>query len=172
MDDIAKAIGKGRSSLYYYYKNKDEVFDAVMSAEIDDIMAEISRVVDQAADIQQKLLAFANTRTKISKKKKAFFDALETGMNSDEISHYAQRKQGVQKKIRKEESILLNRVMDEAAAKDEIVKLETKEKENLLLVFTSGLRGLKREMWLENSYTRMEPASDLLVQMIMLAIRK
>jgi len=24
MDDVAKAIGKGRSSLYYYYKSKDE----------------------------------------------------------------------------------------------------------------------------------------------------
>lgn len=29
MDDIAYAAGKGKSSLYYYFKNKEEVFEAV-----------------------------------------------------------------------------------------------------------------------------------------------
>ena len=32
MDDIAYAAGKGKSSLYYYFKNKEQVFEAVCSA--------------------------------------------------------------------------------------------------------------------------------------------
>ena len=165
MDDVAKAIGKGRSSLYYYYKNKDEVFDAVMDAEISDIFAEISRMVAQATTVEQKLRAFGITKTKVSRKRKSFFEALETGMNPDEMSQYVQKKQAVQKKIRKEDAALLNQVLAQ-------VNIDPKEKETLIFVFMSSLRGLKREMQLDNNYTRMEPAIDMLVRMTMLAIKR
>ncbi|WPQ61636.1 helix-turn-helix domain-containing protein [Chitinophaga sancti] len=162
MDDVAKAIGKGRSSLYYYYKNKDEVFDAVVGAEIDDIVAEITRMVDKADTVADKLRAFAITKTKIGRKRRIFFDMLETGMNADELSQYTQRKKVIQKKIRIDELTLLNRVLDGYNAADKAV---------VIFVFTSSLRGLKREMDLENSYARMEPAIDVLVRMTMLAIQ-
>ncbi|MFW6389223.1 MAG: TetR/AcrR family transcriptional regulator, partial [Marinilabiliaceae bacterium] len=30
MEDIAQALRKGKSSLYYYFKNKEEIFQAVI----------------------------------------------------------------------------------------------------------------------------------------------
>jgi AcrR family transcriptional regulator len=170
MDHVAKAVGKGRSSLYYYYKNKDEVFDAVMEAEISDIMAEITRVVEQAATVEEKLRAFGITKTKISRKRKTFFDALESGMNADEISQYTKKKQAIKKKFRKEEAILLNQVFTQGAKKGGLSALDPKEQETIIFVFTSSLRGLNREFMLENNYARMEPAIDMLVQMTMLAV--
>ncbi|WP_343672894.1 TetR/AcrR family transcriptional regulator [Chitinophaga sp.] len=161
MDDVAKAIGKGRSSLYYYYKNKDEVFDAVMGAEIDEIVAEIARMVDKENTVAGKLRAFGITKTKIGRKRKVFFDVLETGMNADELSHYTQRKKIIQKKIRRDELTLLNRVLE---------GVQSEDKADIIFVFTSSLRGIKRELELENSYARMEPAIDALVRMTMLAI--
>lgn len=171
MDDVAKAIGKGRSSLYYYYKNKDEVFDAVIDREIVEIISEIARMVALAVSVEQKLRAFGITKTKIARKRKVFFDALETGMNSEEISQYAQRKLVAQKKIRKEEAALLNQILDKAAHKKEIQAPDPKRQEIIIFVFMSSLRGLKREMALENNYTRMESSVEMLVQMTMLAIR-
>jgi AcrR family transcriptional regulator len=169
MDDVARAIGKGRSSLYYYYKNKDEVFDAVMDAEISDIITEITRAADQATTVEQKLRTFGITKTKISGKRKAFFDALETGMNADEISQYTKKKQVIQKKIRKEEASLLNHILTQGALKGEIKVLDPKEQETIIFVFATSLRGLKREMFLYN--TRMEPAIDMLVRMTMQTIK-
>ncbi|SFW86086.1 transcriptional regulator, TetR family [Chitinophaga sancti] len=162
MDDVAKAIGKGRSSLYYYYRNKDEVFDAVMSAEIDEIIAEITRMVDREETVEGKLRAYGITKTKIGRKRKVFFDMFETAMNPDELSQYTQRKKVIQKKIRKDELALLNRVLADFSPED---------KDSIIFVFTSSLRGFKREFELENSYTRMEPAIDALVRMTMLAIK-
>jgi len=170
MDDVARAIGKGRSSLYYYYKNKDEVFDAVIDTELSDIIAEITRAVEQATTVQQKLRTFCITKIKISRKRKLFFDALEAGMNADEISQYAQKKQAVQKRIRKEEATLLNNILTQGAKKGEITSLDPKEQETIIFILMSSQRGLKREMELDNSYNRMEPAIDMLVRMTMLAI--
>ncbi|MBS1660728.1 MAG: helix-turn-helix transcriptional regulator [Bacteroidetes bacterium] len=172
MDDVAKAIGKGRSSLYYYYKNKDEVFDAVIDAEITDILAEISRMVDASPTVEKKLHAYGLTKTKISRKRKAFFDALESDMSSDEISRYAQKKQAIQKKIRKEELILLNHVLTEGAQRKEYPTLLPQKQETIIFVFTSSLRGIRNEMQLYNNYTRMEPAIDMLVHMTMQAIKR
>jgi len=53
MDEVAKAVGKGRSSLYYYYKNKIEIFGAVMDLEIDEILTEVARAVDKAVGAEQ-----------------------------------------------------------------------------------------------------------------------
>jgi len=48
MEDVAKAVGKGKSSLYYYYKSKEEIFDAVIDAEIKEIFTEIVQAVSKA----------------------------------------------------------------------------------------------------------------------------
>lgn len=172
MDDVAKAIGKGRSSLYYYYKNKDEVFDAVMYAEISDIIAEITRGVDQAGTVEQKLRAFGVVKTKIIRKKKVFFEALELGMNPDEVSQFAQRKLTFQKKIRKDEAALLNRVLTTGHANGEIAAIDAKEQDILVFVFMSSLRGLRREMYLDSSYARIELAIEALVKMMIMALQQ
>ena len=162
MDDVAKAIGKGRSSLYYYYKNKDEVFDAVMIAEVDEIIEEITKMVDKEPTLEGKLRAYGITKTRIGRKRKSFFDIFETAMNPEELSQYTQRKKVIQKKIRKDELVLLHRILADCKAED---------KDAIIFVFTSSLRGFKREWDLENSYARMEPAIDALVRMTMLALK-
>src|ERR1700744_3598379 len=69
MDDVAKAIGKGRSWLYYYYKSKDEIFDAVVETEIRQILAEMAQAADKAPDVEQKLKAFCLTKLKVTRKR-------------------------------------------------------------------------------------------------------
>ena len=73
MDDVAKAVGKGRSSLYYYYKSKEEVLDAVMEVEISEMLAEAARAVDQVVTAEKKLKAFCITKLKVSKKRRALY---------------------------------------------------------------------------------------------------
>jgi AcrR family transcriptional regulator len=172
MDDVAKAIGKGRSSLYYYYKSKDEVFDAVMDVEIKEIMADLTRAMNEVAGIEQKIRAFCITRLKIARKKKAFFSTMEVGMNADEISHYAKAKQAIRKRIIKEESALLNFILHEGIKKGEITNLNSKDQETLVFLLLSSLHGMKRQMLNENDFSRMESATDLLIQMVSQRISK
>jgi AcrR family transcriptional regulator len=167
MDDVAKAIGKGRSSLYYYYKSKDEIFDAVIDVEIRDITAALTSAMHEAATIEQKIHSFCTARIKIARKKKAFFEALETGMNADEITQYAQKKLAINKRMMKEETSLLRQVISQGIKKGELPGCGPKELESVIFVLLSSLRGLKREMMLENDYSRVEAAIDTLTRMTM-----
>jgi hypothetical protein len=108
----------------------------------------------------------------MSRRKKAFFSAMEAGMNADEISHYAKTKQAIRKRIIKEETALLTSILNEAIKDGEINDLNPKDQETLVFVLLNSLHGMKRRMLNENDYSRMEPAADLLTQMVIQRIRK
>src|ERR1700761_8117416 len=81
MDDVAKAIGKGRSSLYYYYKSKDEIFNAVMEVEIREMLSVMTTEVSKANTIEEKLRAFCMSKLVFLKEKHSFFKVLDAGMD-------------------------------------------------------------------------------------------
>ena len=62
MEDIAKAARKGKSTLYYYFKSKEDVFAAVIRKEIAGLKTAIIKAVEKEADPYSKFRAFMGTR--------------------------------------------------------------------------------------------------------------
>ena len=62
MEDIAKAAGKGKSSLYYYFKSKEEVYAEVIRKEIAGLKATIRRAIEGEDDPYNKFSMFVGTR--------------------------------------------------------------------------------------------------------------
>lgn len=56
MNDIAVASGKGRRTLYTYFKSKEDVFDAVVSTEMDRLSDEMTRVAQKEMNPEDKLV--------------------------------------------------------------------------------------------------------------------
>ncbi len=64
MEDIALALRKGKSSLYYYFKNKEEIFQAVIELEKDVLFNELNKVVESDLSPKDKLKEYVITRMK------------------------------------------------------------------------------------------------------------
>jgi len=64
MDDLAAATGRSRTSLYYYYKNRDEIYQAVMDKIARDMAAEIRQSVTAVEPLREKIYAFCHTKLK------------------------------------------------------------------------------------------------------------
>jgi AcrR family transcriptional regulator len=64
MDEIAYDARKGKSSLYYYFKSKEEVFQAVVEKEAGLLRAEIIMNVDKCSSAVEKLQVYITTRMK------------------------------------------------------------------------------------------------------------
>jgi len=64
MDDIAFASGKGKSSLYYYFKNKEEVFEAVVDKEANQLKDDILTSIQKKQSAVDKLRAYIMLRMK------------------------------------------------------------------------------------------------------------
>lgn len=64
IDDIAKAAGVGKSSIYYYFENKEDIFRAVIETQVQKVQEKIKAAIDAATDPKEKLKAFVLSRMK------------------------------------------------------------------------------------------------------------
>ncbi len=65
MDEIAQATRKGKSSLYYYFKSKEEVFQAVVEKEAVELKAELTGAINRETTPQNQLRAYVITRMRL-----------------------------------------------------------------------------------------------------------
>ena len=62
LDDIARACRKGKSSIYYYFRNKEDIFEAVLEKEIIVLKSQIFLALDETPDPKEKLKVYVLTR--------------------------------------------------------------------------------------------------------------
>ena len=62
MNDIAQASSKGRRTLYTYFKNKDEIYQAVVEPEIDKLNKMLMEVASKDLPADEKLITYIYSR--------------------------------------------------------------------------------------------------------------
>jgi AcrR family transcriptional regulator len=62
MGDIARGLGKAKSSLYYYYPSKEDIFEAVVFAEMDELLDQIQQSIRKASTSKEKLIIYCRCR--------------------------------------------------------------------------------------------------------------
>ncbi len=65
LEDIASRLGKGKSFIYYYFKNKEEMFAAVLQKESDRLINELANAAKSNGNIIDKLKKFILVKAKI-----------------------------------------------------------------------------------------------------------
>lgn len=70
MEDIANAMGKGKSTLYYYFPGKTEIFEAVVEEEMKMLMRLTRQAINVANTAKDKLTAYCRTRVSLMEKLK------------------------------------------------------------------------------------------------------
>lgn len=78
MEDIASEAGKGKSTLYYYYKSKEEIFDAVVTTEFEEILAKAQKSTIKAATAKEKLKTYIVTTIVEMKNKISAYTIIRT----------------------------------------------------------------------------------------------
>jgi len=61
MEEIADAAGKGKSTLYYYFPSKNEIFEAVVEDEMKNLIQKVRVAINKETTAKQKMKAFLGT---------------------------------------------------------------------------------------------------------------
>ncbi|OQP60378.1 hypothetical protein A3860_33910 [Niastella vici] len=73
MEDIARQIGKSKSALYYYYKTKEEIFEAVVINEIASTQNKTAELIKtEESAIKKFKLLFTSTMQEVKEKANKF----------------------------------------------------------------------------------------------------
>jgi AcrR family transcriptional regulator len=172
IDDIAKAIGKARSSLYYYYKTKEEILDAVIAAEISELMTAIEAATSKVQTAEEKIKTFFLTELQIVLGKRGFFNALNAEMEAGEISVYQKNKLAVYQQIRKQEGALLGQIISEGIQRGELNPRILHDNDSLISVLLSSLHGLRREIVILADFSNMESSVQILVHSLIHGLKR
>jgi len=85
VDDIAKAVGKGKSTFYYYFKSKEEIFKSVIDKEAILFRTKLIESISIKASPIEKIKNYILTRLENFKELVNFYNAIRNeGM--DQIS--------------------------------------------------------------------------------------
>ena len=166
MDDLANATGRSRTSLYYYYKNRDEIYQAVMDKIARDMAAEIHQAVAAVETLRDKIYAFCDTKLKASENWKKVFKAMMASMDAEEQSNHAKVMYSWHKRLIHYESVILNEILAGATRRKEMRAISPGDQDTLVFLIYSGIRGFRREIFELNDPHDMKAALQLLTDMV------
>jgi AcrR family transcriptional regulator len=164
MDEIARAMGKGKSSIYYYFKSKEEIYEAVVNYEAGILKNEILKSVSQADNPVDKLRNYVFTRMKALKKVSIYYEA----MASHVLSHYELINQ-MREKYDREEIRILKEILEEGHKQD-VFRVEEPELTSFAIV--TALKGLEIPMFWSNKRKDAEINLDRLLNVLFFGIIK
>ncbi len=75
MEDIARAVFKAKSSLYHYFKNKEEIYKAVVEKESRIVKEEVEKALAAQDSPAKKLEAYVKTRMRAIHRLANFYHA-------------------------------------------------------------------------------------------------
>jgi AcrR family transcriptional regulator len=163
MDNVAKATGRSRSSLYYYFKNREEIFQAVLDRIAEDVAAEIRLAVAVAGNLNDKIYAYCSTKIKTSQEWKRVFGAMDQSMDADEKSKHTKMMDALHKKlIYLERGILLEAITEGGHQRIP----NNAELDMLAFIISTGIRAIRREIYDHNDPHDAKAAAVLLSAMV------
>ena len=141
MDEIAFSSGKGKSTLYYYFKSKEEVFEAVVEKEAMNLRAalELNTIACQSA--KEKLSVYINTRMEGFKNWRNFYEALK-----DEYLSNLGFIEQIRSKYDKHEIETITGIITEGIGKKEFRNLNAALTAKTILL---AMKGLEMPLWVE-----------------------
>jgi len=80
LDDIAKEAKRGKSTIYYYFKSKDEIFKAVIDAESEIRAKEIETEISKTNDSKEKLKTYIYFRMRSLKNVVNYYEAIKNDL--------------------------------------------------------------------------------------------
>lgn len=80
LDDISREARKGKSTIYYYFKSKDEIFKAVIDAEAEIRKQAINKEISQITDSRLKLKTYIYVRMLTLKMVVNYYEAIKNDL--------------------------------------------------------------------------------------------
>lgn len=102
MNDIARAINRAKSSIYYYFKSKEEIFKSIIEKESIQMRREVSKALRDEDDPEKKLRIYIINRIKILSKLNNYYNALK----DEYLEHFDFIKEIREKHIKEEIKII------------------------------------------------------------------
>lgn len=145
MEDIAREAGKGKSTLYYYFKSKEEIFDIVASAEFNHVIAIARENIKGIESAKEKLRTYIVTSLTTYKQHFTPFSIVR-----EEIKGNRNLIDKLIKQMIEEEEIFIKEILSEGVKTKEFSFVNEKELNVAAKVITGIINAMELYLLLDN----------------------
>ncbi len=164
MDEIAQSMGKGKSSIYYYFNSKEEIYEAVIEREAEMLRREVIKSISNSGDPKDKLKIYVMTRMKTFRRVSNFYGAIRT-----EVVSHLDFIDKIRKKYDREEIHLLKDILEEGVIKN---TFRIKNVELTAIAVVTALRGLEIPLFWSNKRKNTEEQTEELLNVLFYGIMR
>ena len=134
MNDIAEASQRGRRTLYTYFSNKKEIYDAVIESELENMYSQLQEAVNKEHTATDKLMLFFSARLEIIKEV-----VTRNGTLRGDFFRDIFRVENVRKTFDRKEIAFLKMILDEGLDSNEFELLDSMKTARILHFALKGL---------------------------------
>ena len=164
LDDIAASLYKAKSSIYYYFKSKEEIYEAVIKKEAEELRSELIKSISKVAHPIEKLKNYVITRMNALIKVSNLYEAL-----SSEVLDHLDFIEKIRRKYDQEEINLLKEIL-EGGVKQGVFRIENSELTSIAIV--TALKGLEVPLFWTGKRTNAEKQLEELLNVLFYGIIK
>lgn len=167
MGDIALAMGKGKSTLYYYFPGKNEIFEAVVDEELKTLFRLTRQAIDMATTAKDKLKAYVKVRAAAMGKFQNLSAVVYENLCSGLINVLKLKEKHNQIQID-----LVKEIIREGVQSGEFKVLAEKNIKLFSCTFVAAFRGLELSLPVCGSAKNDENGTDLLVDIMVEGMKR
>ena len=134
MNDIASASDTGRRTIYTYFKNKRDIYNAVVESESDKIMMNLRLIVAKPISAEEKLREYVAVRFETMREIVSRHGSLKAGFFRD-----LRKVDRARKLISKKEIAMLREILEEGLAQGEF---HIQDLNHTAVIITHMIQGL------------------------------
>jgi AcrR family transcriptional regulator len=167
MEDIAKAAGKGKSTLYYYFKSKEEIFQELMNREMDGVLIKARESMENAASAEDKIKVYMSTSFQEMKKRVMVYEIVAGEVKEDDMLIKSFRT-----RYDKTEMKILKGIITLGVNNGEFSFFEENDIDLLSYTLIVGLRGLQIDLFIEDKLINTIDRINLIVNVLINGLKK
>jgi AcrR family transcriptional regulator len=167
MEDIAQTAGKSKSTLYYYFKDKEEIFDKVINLEIDEFFQTVKTSVNKQADAISMLKAYIVTKVKILRDKTNLYSI---AIKNDLQGRVNKGFTNLRNRYDNEEKLLISSILTKGVESKLFTNEIKNEIDTLSELLVSCIRGIEMDIIAHNKNKTLADKADLLVEILIKGI--
>ncbi len=164
MEEIAMATRKGKSSIYYYFKSKEDIFRAVVEKEAEELKRDLADAVEKVEDPIDQLKTYLLFRTHKLKTLTNFYTALK----SDYLSHleFIER---IRSEYDQDEINLVKNILQSGMERNEFV---IDDPELAAVAIATAMKGLEIPLFIKKEHGNIEDRLDNLINFLFYGLIK
>ena len=158
MDEIADALKMGKSSIYYYFKGKEEIFEAVILYEAETLRTELSKAIKLVDSPAGKLRSYVFVRMKAFEKLSNYYNAIF----DKDLDHF-EFIENVRERYDKEELAMLRLILYLGVRQKEFRNLNS---EYTALAIQTTLKGLEVPLFWKKKELNIESRLSAILEVL------